>query len=120
MAAAYLIFSLLSVIGHVSKAVIGEFADALMMTGYVWPYPLFLAVQHWIPEPGAMFLTFVLVGGLILVIVFSVNVQKWFPWLLKTRWQATICSLVLWYVPLFFVQAISVAAVWVMGYSVAE
>ena len=120
MAGAYLLFSLLSVVGRVSKSVMGEFADALMMTGYLWPYPLFLAVQHWIPRPGTIAFVFVLLGGLVLVALFGMYVQKRFPSLLQSRWRANICSLILWYVPLFSAQAISVVVVWLMGYPVGE
>jgi len=120
MAGAYLLFSSLSVIGRVSKSVLGEFADALMMTGYLWPYPLFLAAQHWIPKPGAIAVAFILLGGLVLVGLFGMYVQKRFPSLLQPRWQANICSLILWYVPLFSAQAILFVGAWMMGYPVGE
>ena len=90
------------------------------MTGYLWPYPLFFAVQHWIPNPGMIDLVLALLGGLLLVALFGMYVQRRFPSILQSRWRANLCALILWYVPLFLAQVIAVGVVWALGYPVGE
>ena len=120
MIGAYLLFSSLAVIGSVAKPAIGELADALWMTSVLWPYPLILALQHWVPNPGmACFLT-VFVGGLLLVFLFGSYLERRYPSLSKRSWRAYALSCVLWYVPLLVVQIVVVCAVWTMGYPIGE
>src|SRR5262245_33902923 len=120
MAGAYLFFSLVPVLGRFSKAIFGEFSDMLMMIGYAWPYPLVLAVHHWFPNPGIIFLLVTMILGFALVALFALYLHKRFLALLQFKWQTTACSLILWYVPLFFVQLLAVGLAWALGYPVGE
>ncbi len=116
----YLLFSSLAVVGNVAKPAGGEFTDALMMTGYLWPFPLFLALHHWIPDAGMTGFLLAISGGLILVALFAIYIPRRFPSILQSRWRANVSPLVLWYVPLFAAQAIAIGIVWAMGYPVGE
>lgn len=79
MMGAYLFFSALFFVGRASKPVLGELADVLMMTSFLWPYPLMLALQHWAPSPGMSVFIPVFFGGLLVILFFGIYIQRRFP-----------------------------------------
>ncbi len=71
----YLLFCSLNPISHIlPKQVFGEFPDLLMMTTFLWPYPLLLALQRfihpdsWIAWGGALLLGLILIVWLALIL----------------------------------------------------
>lgn len=118
MAGCYLAFSALAPLSQPLKPVIGEVADVLMMTGYFWPYPAFMALQTW-PAFESLWPFFIL-AGLGLVVAFAALLRKLFDAFSEPTWWARLSAAVLWYVPLFFAQAILMLVIWSLGYPVAE
>jgi len=118
MVACYLAFSSLPLLAQALKPAIGEFADILQMAAYIWPYPVFLALQTW-SVFQSLWPLFIL-AGLALVVAFAALLRKSFhafseptPWV----WAS---ALLLWYVPLFLAQGILMLIVWSLGYPVGE
>lgn len=118
MAAGYVLFSGLAVVGHLAKPALGEVADFLAMSAVVWPYPLMLALQTWV-SPGSLSWAF-LAGGLFITVLSGLFLQRRFPILSQGTWWSHAAALTLWCIPLVVLEAIVVAAVWAMGYPVGE
>jgi hypothetical protein len=118
MAAGYVVFSSLAVVGHLAKPTLGEVADFLAMSVVVWPYPMMLALQAWV-SPGSLSWPF-LVGGLFITVWSGLFLLRRFPILSQATWWSHAAALTLWCIPLVVLEAIVVAAVWAMGYPVGE
>ncbi len=118
MAGLYLVFSSLAPLSRPLKPVIGESADVLMMTAYLWPYPGFMALQSW-PVFESLWPLFIL-AGLGLVVAFAAWLGRSFRAFSEPTWRARLAAAVLWYVPLFLSQAILVLVMWSIGYPVGE
>jgi hypothetical protein len=97
---------------------IGELADILQMAGYLWPYPVFLALQTW-PVFESVWPLFIL-AGLGLVVAFAALLRKSFHAFFEPTWWGRLAAAVLWYVPLFLSQAILLLVIWSLGYPVGE
>jgi hypothetical protein len=97
---------------------IGEFADILQMAGYLWPYPVFLALQTW-PVFESLWPLFIL-AGLGLVVAFAALLRESFHAFFEPTWWGRLAAAVLWYVPLFLSQAILLFVIWSLGYPVGE
>ena len=118
MTTGYILFSSLAVVGRIAKPFLGELGDILSMGVVLWPYPLMLALQTWIPL-GSLFWVF-FVGGLFVTIAFGFFLQRRFPALSKgSRWSYA-SALVLWSVPLVIIEVAVIAVVWVMGLPIGE
>ncbi len=118
MAAGYVVYSSLAVLGHLAKPTLGEVADFLAMSAVVWPYPLMLALQTW-ASPGSLSWLF-FIGGLFVAVVFGVFIQRRFPILSQGTWWSHAAALTLWFIPLVVLEVITVATVWAIGYPVGE
>jgi len=118
MVACYLAFSSLLPFAQAFKPVIGELADILQMAAYLWPYPIFLALQTW-PEFQAPWPLLVL-GGFGLVVAFAALLRRSFLAFSAPNVWAQISALFLWCVPLFLAQGILILIVWSLGYQVGE
>ena len=120
MAALYLVFSSLFFIGRATKLILGEPADLLMMTAYLWPYPLILALQNWFPKPGIFLFAIVFLVGLFLVLGIGTYLEKFIQISSKPKWWVNFISVIAWYIPLLFVQILVVFIVWIIGYPIGE
>jgi len=118
MAGFYLAFSSLAPLSRPLKPVIGEFADVLMMTAYLWPYPVFMALQTW-PVFESLW-PLVTLAGLALVAAFAALLRMSFRAFAEPTWRSRLSAAVLWYVPLFLAQAILVLVIWSLGYPLGE
>jgi hypothetical protein len=118
MSACYLIFSSLFPLAQPLESIIGEFADVLGMTAFLWPYPVFLALQTWLAESLWLWLLS-LVVGLGLVVAFAALLRE-SPAFLEPAWWTRLSAAVLWYVPLLVSQATLVVIIWSLGYPVGE
>ena len=116
----YLLFSSLFFVGRAAKPILGELADLLSMTAYLWPYPLILALQNWFPQPGFFSLAIVYLIGLFLVLRLGSYLESTFPISSKPRWLVNLIPIFIWYTPLLFVQILVVFTVWIMGYPIGE
>jgi hypothetical protein len=99
MAGLYLAFSSLAPLSRPLKPVIGEAADVLMMTAYLWPYPVLMALQTW-PVFESLWPLFIL-AGLGLVVAFAALLRRSFRAFAEPTWWARLSAAVLWYVPPF-------------------
>jgi len=120
MVLVYLLFTSFAYIGPILKPFIGEFGDMLQMLIILWPYPLILALQTWIPNPGNWVSMSIILGGLLLVLSFGLYLQTKFPSFSSSRWWVHIAAFFLWYVPLFIVQILCVLVVALLGYPIGE
>jgi hypothetical protein len=118
MAGYYLLFSSLAPLSGPLKPVIGEIADVMMMTAYLWPYPLLMALQNWPPFESLWPL--VILAGLGLVVAFGAVLRQSFHAFSKPTGWGHVSAAVLWYVPLILAQAIFVFVAWSLGYPVGE
>lgn len=118
MAGCYLAFCSLLPLARPLKPIIGELADIFQMSAYLWPYPIFLALQTW-PVFESLWLLFIL-AGLGLVVAFAALLRRSFCAFSEPTWQGRVSAAVLWYVPLFLSQAILLLVVWSLGYPVGE
>jgi hypothetical protein len=118
MVVCYLAFSSLLPLARAVKPLIGEFADVLQMAAYIWPYPVFLALQSW-PLFQSLWPVFIL-AGLVLVVAFTSLLRKSFRAFSEPSPWVQASALVLWYVPLFLAQGILLAVVWSLGYPLGE
>ncbi len=118
MVACYLAFSSLLPLDRAVKPLIGEFADILQMAGFIWPYPVFLALQTW-PLSQKLWPVFIL-AGLVLVVAFASLLRKSFHAFSEPSPWVQASALVLWYIPLFLAQGILLAVVWSLGYPLGE
>jgi len=115
----YVLFSTLNPIGLTSKPALGELADLLMMTLFLWPYPLALALQQWVP-PGLTGLLSTFVVGPLMVVAFGLYLEKRFRSFFQVAWKLHVGSLFLWYVPLFTVQVVVILIAWLLGWPIGE
>lgn len=115
----YVLFSTLNPIGLASKLALGELADLLMMAPYLWPYPLALALQRWVPTGLTSVLCTFVVGPFI-VFVSGLYLGKRFRSFFQVGWRRHVCSIFMWYVPLFIVQAAVIFIAWLSGWPIGE
>ncbi len=115
----YVLFSTLNPIGLASTPALGELADLLMQTCFLWPYPLALALQRWVPA-GWTILLHVFVVGPLMVFAFGLYLEKRFRSFFQVAWRLHLGSLFLWYVPLFTVQAVVMFIGWLSGWPIGE
>ena len=118
MAACYLAFSSLLPIARSLKPLIGEFADILQMAAFLWPYPVFLALQTW-PVSQSLW-PVVILAGLVLVVAFASWLRKSFRAFSEPTPWVRVSAVVLWYVPILLAQGILLALVWSLGYPLGE
>jgi len=114
----YVLFSTLNSIGLAFKPALGELADLLMMTGLLWPYPLALALQRWVPPGTGLLYTFVV--GPLMVFAFGLYLEKRFRLFFQVAWRLHLASLFLWYVPLLIVQSVAIFIGWLSGWPIGE
>ncbi|MBI4390987.1 MAG: hypothetical protein HY575_03815 [candidate division NC10 bacterium] len=118
MCGCYLAFSSLGPLARPLRPIIGELADLFQMTGYLWPYPVFLALQTWAAVESLWPLF--IVAGLGLVVAFAALLRRSFRAFLEPTWWEYLAAAVLWYVPLFLSQAVLLLVIWSLGYPVGE
>lgn len=116
----YLIFCVLAPLSEaLPKSVFGEFVDILMMSAFVWPYPLLLSLQRlvspdsWISFGAADVLGLVLVAGLGRAID-----RRWGDRMSAPL--AVLAGLVAWPVLLAVVQLVAIGLALALGWPVWE
>ena len=115
----YVGFCLLLPLGAASIELIGELADVLVLSTYLWPYPLLLSLQglfepgNWACILGADIL------GLGLVLVWGFGMYHMLPERVPIQRVLKPWGVVLWYVPLLVFQILvyllALGADWPMG-----
>lgn len=99
------------------KSVFGELPDLLMMTAFLWPYPLLLALQRILPPDSWTAFLAADLAGLALV--------GWFARFVDRRWGAawtrsrsTLVGLFSWPLPLVAVELLAWGAALALGWPV--
>ena len=116
----YLLFCLLLPISALRGDEGPEILDALMMSAYLWPYPLALSLQHWLNTDSGLSILMLDVLGLGLVLVCTAMVQRLFGPGNPKGWRLLAWSVWIWYPPLLLLQAVVWGVMLALGYPVGE
>lgn len=118
--AAYLLLCSLAPLSRaLPKSVFGELVDVLMMSAFLWPYPLLLSFQRIVsPDSWVSFLA-ADVAGLVLVAGMGCAIdRRWGPRM--SRLKAGLVGLLGWPVLLGALQLAAIALALVLGWPVGE
>jgi len=118
-AALYLLFCIAGVVGMTRPRFMGEAADLLQMTAYLWPYPLFLTLLKPV-QASLISLLVVDLTGLVLVVWTTRVIGARLVRLGARRWVLYVLGLGAWYLPLLLLQATAWGAAVALGMSVGE